>query len=85
MFMKDKKKSIASILVAKLGKPELSEKPMSEGAEQDDSIALKSAAEEIMSAIESKDSGMLVSALKSFYEMCDSAEDESESESESES
>lgn len=82
MFMKDKKKGIASILVAKLGKPGLSEAPMSEGAEQDNDIALKSAAEEILSAVESKDASMLVSAMKSFYEMCDSAEDNSESESE---
>ena len=75
--MQDKKKSMASILVAKLKKPgEITEAPMKDGAEQDNEIALRSAADEILSAIESKDADMLVGALKSFQEMCSENEPE---------
>lgn len=68
MLMKDPKKSIA-LLIA--GPKKMEDSPKSEeGGEYDPSIAYKSAAEEILAAVESKDPGALVEALKSFHEMC---------------
>jgi hypothetical protein len=47
---------------------------MKDGVEQDSSYGHMAAAEEIMSAIESKDAAALKEALKSFYDMCASEE-----------
>lgn len=44
----------------------------------DNMEGLHAAAEDLLHAIESKDSTMLVSALHSFFELCDSAPDEEE-------
>jgi len=78
MLMKDndKKKSVA-LIMSKLGKTE--EPKMSEdGTEQDDSVALKTAAEELIAAISSKDAMQVVEAFKSMMSMCESeSEDES--------
>lgn len=52
--------------------PDMAEAPKSEeGGEVDNSIAIDTAAEEIMSAVDAKDTKALVSALKSFMELCD--------------
>ncbi len=77
MLMKSDKKKQVSVIMARLGKgPEqLEQKPMEDGAEQDDSIALHTAAEELMRAIESKSPAGIAEAFKSMLELCD--EDES--------
>jgi hypothetical protein len=78
--MKDPKK-LSAVIVAKMkgDKEEMSDKPMTEdGAEMSPNLGLESAAEEIMSAVKSGDSKLLVDALKSFVEMCDYSEEESE-------
>lgn len=74
--MKDPKKDVALLIASKLGKPDnMKEAPQSEeGAELDQSIGFKSAAEEIIKAVESKDSSMLMEALKSFHQMCQDEE-----------
>lgn len=79
MLMKDNKKGMALIIAKKLGSPE--QAPMSDdGAEMDSSIGHKSAAEEILKAVESKDASALVDALKSFVEMCQNDYEPEESE-----
>jgi hypothetical protein len=72
MFMKDDKKKAVGIIIAKAGKPDKqAEGPEEDQGEQpEDSEGMKTAAEEILSAVESKDASALVEALKSFYEMC---------------
>lgn len=71
-MMNDHKK-IASVIMGKIG-PESS---YAEGGEVDGKDA---AAEEIMSAIESKDSAALASALHSFIEICSGMGEEDEGE-----
>lgn len=82
MMANDKKKSITLIMNKMRGKPEeMTEAPTNEmGDEVDDSMGLDTAAEEILSAVASKDAKALKEALKSFMEMCDSAEDMAETE-----
>jgi hypothetical protein len=76
MLMKDNKK-MATIIMAKMGKkPEDQEPKMEDGAEQDDSMALKTAGEEFLQAVESKNPMALVEALKSLMELCESPEQE---------
>lgn len=79
MLMKDNKKSIAT-LIAKRAKgpshidnmqPEFKESPEKEGALQDNSVGLESAAEELLSAIESKSPKAVVEAFKALAEMCE--------------
>jgi len=48
----------------------LEEKPMKDGAEQEYSMGLDSASEEMVRAFEAKDPKALKVALKSFIEMC---------------
>lgn len=78
-MMQDKKKAV-SVLIARMKKPseEVSKAPEKDGVEQDSSMGLESAADEIMSAVESKNPKALVSALKSFMEMCDNESPEHE-------
>lgn len=79
MIMPDKKKAV-SVLIARMKQPkeeQVSKAPEKDGVEQDSSIGLESAADEIMSAVESKNAKALVEALKSFMEMCDSEQGES--------
>ena len=86
MLLNDKKKAV-TIMLAKLGKGGAPDSPpeapkMKDGTRQDDSIALESAAEDILKAIESKDAQSLVTALQDFYDLCDDDGDETESDSE---
>lgn len=80
MPMFEDKKKIASVIVKKIGEREqMGERHQEDGAVQDNSIALQSAAEEMMSAMESKDAKALMSALKSFIDMSRDMKEESES------
>jgi hypothetical protein len=70
---KQSPKGLAALIIASK-KPSKEEMPM-EGemdmeSEEDSSVELESAAEEIFMAIDQKDPKALVSALKSFIEMC---------------
>jgi hypothetical protein len=84
MLMQPDKKKMASLIIASAGpkKDEIQEAPTKDGAEQDNSIAEQSAAEDVMAAIESKDPKALVSAFKALMEICDSQEDSAEQEME---
>jgi hypothetical protein len=85
MLMKNDKKGMAALIISKMGKKdESTEAPkMSEdGAPEDDSIALKTAGEELISAIESKSPMAVIEAVKSIMQLCDVAEDAMESEQE---
>jgi hypothetical protein len=86
MLMKDPKKSLAVLISSKMKKPDnMEEASKSEnGGEDDKSIGYDSAAEEILKAIETKSPKMLVEALRSFNDMCESEEDESESDQQEE-
>lgn len=78
----DKKKKIASLIVAGIKGPQ--QAPQSEdGAEQDNSIAEDTAAEELLAAIEQKSPKAIVEAFKNLTECCSPSE-EMEYESESE-
>jgi len=84
MMMRDNKKNVASLIVAKMASPNSPEKLVSsekDGAEQDYSPH-QMAAEEVMAAIEAKDSKQLAEALKSLVQMCMDSEEESEDEKE---
>lgn len=80
MLMKDKKKDVA-LIISKM-KPEgeeMVDAPMSEdGGVVDNSIALESAAEELIQAVESKDASLVVAALKSLMEMAREEQEPSE-------
>lgn len=86
MIMSDKKKP-AMLILAKMkkGKEEEGPAPMKDGAEQDDSIGMDTAAEELLKAIESKDARALKEALVSLmdmYEARSEAEEDASEESE---
>jgi hypothetical protein len=86
MLMMGGKRKIASTIVGKLkGAPDFVQKLGEKSKdvdmnmpEVDSSPGLMSAAEDLISAIESKDAKKVMSALKSAYAMCDAEEDESE-------
>lgn len=61
-------KKVASVLVAK--RSGNGHESFEEDSSNDGNIAIDSAAEEILKAVESKDPSALVEALKSFIEMC---------------
>ena len=65
-MMGSEKKGIASLI---MGKDESG--PEEIGVEKDSEMGLSAAADDILSAIEMKDSKGLKSALKSFLEMCE--------------
>ena len=73
-LMRDDKK-IASLIVAT---------PEKKISEPKDMVGIDAAAEEILSAIETKDKSALVGALKSFIQMCDEEEEMLEGEPETE-
>lgn len=92
-MMMSPKKKIATIILGKL-KPSEDEKPefvqeigeVEEDAvpmdkpEVDDSLAVKSAAEDVISAMKKEDAGMFVEAMKNLLELMDSEEDKEEEE-----
>lgn len=78
MLNPDKKK-FAALIVAK-AKPEAKVAEPSEAMEGGE--GLQSCGEEILKAIEEKDSGALVGALKAFFEMVDEDEVSEQSEEE---
>jgi hypothetical protein len=86
MFMNDdKNKKIAALIISKKKSPdsdaEVKPAPMGEnGAPNDYEMGMKTAAEEMISAVESKDSKKLVEAAKSLIAMIrDEQDDEDDS------
>lgn len=88
MLMKNDKKGMAAIILSKLGKKDESAAPapMSEdgSAQQDDSIAVDTAGEELIAAIKSGSAKGVVEAIKSIMELAESSEPEAEEASEPE-
>ena len=84
MPMFDDKKKIASLIIRRISpnREVMGEKRTEEGAESDNTIAMESAAEEIMQAIERKDSKQLVSVLRSFIDMTREMDEEESNEDE---
>lgn len=84
MLMQPDKKKMAALIIAKAGPKgeKIEEAPMKDGAEQDNSIAEESAAEDLMAAIEQKDAKQIVAAFKALMEICDMQEDAAEQEME---
>jgi hypothetical protein len=79
MLLSDDKKKLASVIVSGMNKPEkVEEAPIENGAEQDDSIAKDTAAEELLSAIEQKSPKAIVAAIESLIELCQYSEPEQE-------
>jgi hypothetical protein len=76
MLMNSNKDKMAATIIAGMGKKEDSEAPQQEGAEQDDSVGMESAAEELLSAIESKSPKAVVAALKACMDMYEQSEHE---------
>ena len=86
-MMSDNKKNRATLIIAKMSKKpkdsesEYEKPPMNERDEPvDSSMGLQSAAEELLAAVESKDAKAVMSAMKSFYDMCASEDEMMESE-----
>lgn len=84
MLMQPDKKKLAALIISKAGPKgeKIEEAPMKDGAEQDNSIAEESAAEDLMSALEQKDAKQFVAAFKALMEICDIKEDAAEQEME---
>lgn len=75
MMSDDKKKKMASVIVGKIGSPQDdAPAPEKDGALQDDSVAMDTAAEEFLSAVEAKSPKAVVEALKSLWQLMDDAE-----------
>lgn len=81
MLMKDNKKGMAAAILARMPKKEgevEETEPVEvseDGAEMDDSVATNTAAEELISAIESKSAPAVVEAMKALMELCASEPD----------
>jgi hypothetical protein len=86
MLMKDNKKNSVALIMNRLNSksPSVEEKPQEDGVEQDASIGLHTAAEELMQAIESKSAPRVAEAFKALSEMCGSDESPAEEQAESE-
>lgn len=90
MLMKDNKKKLVSLIVNKAKGPshldnlkyseggEVERPEMKDGVQQDKSIPQEAAAEELLSAIESKSPAAVVEAIKALMELCESEESEPE-------
>jgi hypothetical protein len=87
MLMKNDKRKMATIIVAKMNKnPEkMMEKSQHEGAEQETTDELDMIAEEVMNALQSKDVKAFKEAMKSMIEVCMNNSEDYEEESEVES
>ena len=73
MLMSDDKKKQVTLIMKKLkGAESVEEAPVVDGAEQDDSIAVDTAAEELIAAVESKSPKAVVQAIKSLIELIQS-------------
>lgn len=78
-MLSDAKKKAVSIIVKKAKgptnmenmQPEYKEPEMENGVEQDQSVPEMAAAEELLSAIESKSPAAIVEALKALMELCE--------------
>ena len=68
MFMKDDKKNMAALIIKKRDDG-IEVEETHEEKEEDNSVAIKAAAEEIMEAMETKDADSLADALKSFLDL----------------
>ena len=80
MLMKPDKKNMVSVIMSGMNKKD-EPAPMSEDMGLDDSsIALESAAEEIIAAIHDKNPKALVEAMKSYHDLCDMETDTTETE-----
>lgn len=77
MIMSDDKKKMASIIVSGMGKPD-QKAPEKDGAQQDDSVASESAAEELIAAIHSKSPKGVVESMKNFMAVMDTDDDEAD-------
>jgi hypothetical protein len=80
MLMSSNKDKMAATIIAGMGNKEDKQAPEQEGAEQDDSVGMESAAEELISAIESKSPKAVVAALKACMDMYEQSEPEEASE-----
>ena len=78
MLMKGPKKKGIALILSKMGKPEDDKMVSPEESMDDKSIALDSAAEEVLAAIERKDARMLRESIIALVEMADEEESESE-------
>jgi len=77
MLMKDSKKKGIALILAKMKGPKVEEESAVQPDQpmEDDSIALESAADEVLAAVERKDPKMLKDALMSMIDMCMSKAD----------
>ncbi len=78
MIMQDGKKKAVSLIISKLGdkQEKVEQAPTVDNVEQDLSMPLEAAADEILQALETKNAKALVEALKYFMEMCEYKKDE---------
>lgn len=81
MLMKDNKKDSVSLIMGKLmggksGEMETKEAPTENGVEQNDSVGMEAAADELLQAIEQKSTKGIVQAIKSMIEMAAAEPDE---------
>ncbi len=77
MMMSDNKKKMASIIVSGMDKPDM-KAPEKDGAQQDDSVASESAAEELIAAIHSKSAKGVVEAYKNLNSILDNDDSEAD-------
>ncbi len=81
MLLKNNKKGLVTIIMKRMKSPNMEqdsceEAPMENGAEQDNSDAMKAASESLINAVHSRDASAVQSSLRSLISMI---EDESES------
>ena len=84
MMMDDKKKQVTMIM-AKMGKAPEAKETNEAGDEVDDSMPKSAAADELISALHSKDAKGVVEAFESLMELCSGSDYEAESSESTES